>query len=109
MFATLLGAYSPAPEPMSDDDRVRSVLRDLEAAGLEPVTDGHARRRSALTDWPIDPDAVVAEWRFAAAESDRVVKQSLPGPYTIARDGLDRKSTRLNSSHPVLSRMPSSA
>lgn len=88
MFATLLGAYSPAPEPMSDDDRVRNVLRDLEAAGLEPVTDGQARRRSALTDWPIDPDAVVAEWRFASAETDRAVKQSLPGPYTIARDGL---------------------
>ena len=28
---------------------------------------------------------------------------------TIIRPGIDRKSTRLNSSHPVLSRMPSSA
>jgi methionine synthase II (cobalamin-independent) len=88
MFATLLGAYPPAPEPMSDDDLVRGVVADLEAAGLEPLTDGQVRRRSALANWPIDPDAVVAEWRFAAASTTRAVKQSLPGPYTIARDGL---------------------
>jgi methionine synthase II (cobalamin-independent) len=88
MFATLLGAYPPAPEPMSDDELVRGVVAELETAGLEPLTDGAVRRRSALADWPIDPDAVVAEWRFAAALTDRAVKQSLPGPYTIARDGL---------------------
>ena len=88
MFATLLGGYPPAPEPMSDDELVRGVIADLEAAGLEPLTDGQVRRRSALSDWPIDPDAVVAEWGFAAAATDRAVKQSLPGPYTIARDGL---------------------
>jgi methionine synthase II (cobalamin-independent) len=94
MFATLLGGYPPAPEPMSDDDLVRGVVAELEAAGLEPLTDGRVRRRSALVDWPIDPDAVVAEWRFAAALTDRAVKQSLPGPYTIARDGLPgRRST----------------
>ena len=88
MFATLLGAYPAATEPMSDDELVRWVIADLEAAGLEPLTDGQVRRRSALADWPIDPDAVVAEWRFAAAATGRAVKQSLPGPYTIARDGL---------------------
>ena len=88
MFATLLGAYPPAPEPMADDDLVRGVVAELDAAGLEPLTDGRVRRRSALSDWPFDPDAVVAEWRFAAALTDRAVKQSLPGPYTIARDGL---------------------
>jgi methionine synthase II (cobalamin-independent) len=88
MFATLLGAFPPPPEPMSDDDRVRGVVAELEAAGLEPLTDGQVRARSALGQWPIDPDAVVAEWRFAAASTERAVKQSLPGPYTIARDGL---------------------
>ena len=88
MFATLLGAYPPAPEPMADDELVRGVVAELEAAGLEPLTDGAVRRHSALADWPIDPDAVVAEWRFAAGLTDRAVKQSLPGPYTIARDGL---------------------
>jgi methionine synthase II (cobalamin-independent) len=91
MFATLLGAYPPAPEPMSDDELVRGVVAELEAVGLEPLTDGAVRRRSALADWPIDPDAVVAEWRFAAALTDRAVKQSLPGPYTIARDGLPNR------------------
>jgi methionine synthase II (cobalamin-independent) len=94
MFATLLGGYPTAPEPMSDDDLVRGVVAELEAAGLESLSDGRVRRRSALVDWPIDPDAVVAEWRFAAALTDRAVKQSLPGPYTIARDGLPgRRST----------------
>jgi methionine synthase II (cobalamin-independent) len=88
MFATLLGAYPPPPEPMPDDELVRGIVEELEEAGLEPLTDGRVRRRSALADWPIDPDAVVAEWRFAAAATERMVKQSLPGPYTIARDGL---------------------
>ena len=98
MFATLLGAYPPAPEPMSDDELVRGVVAELEEAGLEPLTDGQVRRRTALADWPIDPDAVVAEWRFAAAATDRAVKQSLPGPYTIARDGLPG---RRHSSGPI--------
>jgi methionine synthase II (cobalamin-independent) len=98
MFATLLGAYPRDPEPMSDDDLVRGVVADLEAAGLEPITDGQVRRRSALADWPIDPDAVVAEWRFAAAATQRAVKQSLPGPYTIVRDGLPG---RRHSSGPI--------
>ena len=73
MFATLLGAYPPALEPMSDDELVRGVIAELEEAGLESLTDGQVRRRSALADWPIDPDAVVGEWRFAAAATDRAV------------------------------------
>ena len=36
----------------------------------------------------------------------RVLRQLAPGPFTFV---LDRKSTRLNSSHSELSRMPSSA
>ena len=88
MFATLLGAYPSPTDPMSDADRVRAALADLAEAGLEPVTDGGVRRRSALYEWPIDPDAVVAEWRFAQGATDRAVKQTLPGPYTVARDGL---------------------
>ena len=88
MFATLLGAYPPPLEPMADDALVRGVVAELEEAGLEPISDGQVRRHSAVAEWPIDPDAVVAEWRFAAAAASCAVKQSLPGPYTIARDGL---------------------
>jgi methionine synthase II (cobalamin-independent) len=98
MFATLLGAYPAATEPMPDDELVRAVVADLEAAGLEPLTDGQVRRRSSLAGWPIDPDAVVADWRFAAASTERAVKQSLPGPYTIARDGLP---ARRHSAGPI--------
>ena len=86
---------------------------------------------------PIEPRAppeelVLAEWaweRYAAGEVGKVVDPRLGGEYDAAevaaavKVGLwcshpspamrptmrDRKSTRLNSSHPVLSRMPSSA
>jgi len=55
------------------------VIADLEAAGLEAADDRPGPTPLALADWPIDPDAVVAEWRFAAAATGRAVKQSLPG------------------------------
>ena len=45
------------------------------------------------------------QWMTAAEFADIVaVSQITPGPIAI-----DRKSTRLNSSHPSSSRMPSSA
>ena len=43
---------------------------------------------------------------FEAAGSARIVRWHLPGRVTFC---LDRKSTRLNSSHRSVSRMPSSA
>ena len=46
------------------------------------------------------------EWRRVNEELDRVKTQSVREP---DRATLDRKSTRLNSSHVALSRMPSSA
>ncbi len=79
MFATILGPYPVAAALASarPDDRVRHVVEELDAAGLEPLTDGGAREADA-----IDPAAVVAAWRFAAGCTTRAVKQSLPGPYS---------------------------
>jgi methionine synthase II (cobalamin-independent) len=79
MFATLLGGL-PAPplpdgRPATRESEIEAVIRAQEEAGLEPVTDG---RRS-------DPSAPAADrWRFAAGLTDRAVKHSLPGPYTLA-------------------------
>ena len=88
MFATLLGALPPPPSEGADtSDRaraaVRAAIRAQEAAGLEPITDG----RLSGHDFDGLPDMamIVEAWRFAAAETDRAVKQALPGPYSIGR------------------------
>jgi hypothetical protein len=91
VFATLLGAL-PSP-PLDEggeelDELVRIAIRAQEAAGLEPITDGRLRNDSGLAK----PATVVAAWKFAAGETDRAVKQALPGPYSIGwrlADGAD--------------------
>ena len=92
MFATLLGAL---PRPDGDaadiDGLVRAAIRAQEDAGLEPITDG--RLRGALADRA----AVVAAWRFAASATDRAVKQSLPGPYSIGRHAADRDAATIGA------------
>jgi len=82
VFATLLGGLPRPPRaddvgpdgPASIDALVEIVVRAQEDAGLEPITDGRLRGGEA------DP---VAAWRFAAALTDRAVKQTLPGPFTL--------------------------
>ena len=77
------------------------------------------RKRLATHDGAFPPAAVYRMWRemmssFALMQTPtlriavcRPVDQ--PGYWDLARDHLDRKSTRLNSSHTDISRMPSSA
>ena len=85
---------------MANHKRVARLMRQ---AGIEGV---YRRRRSGCTRR--DPDAVPSD--------DLVNRQFNPDrplrsdPYTEhpTREG-DRKSTRLNSSHTDISRMPSSA
>jgi methionine synthase II (cobalamin-independent) len=105
MFATLVGPCPRPPATHDDDDAVRIVLADQEAAGLEPLVDGHVRGTPGLTalvaglagieevdgrllataepHWrgPISVDA----WRFASSATERAVKQTLIGPYTLGR------------------------
>ena len=96
MFATLLG---PLPRPAgdgldavaSDDEVVVAAIRAQEDAGLEPITDGRLRRASSglpgggVPASSLDAAEVVAAWRFAASQTHRAVKQTLPGPYTLGR------------------------
>ena len=108
MFATLLGAL---PRPTGPDgativDNEAAVVAAIEAqvaAGLDPVTDGrldHANPNLVLAPlqgigfrdgalgvigspaWK--SPLTVGAWRFAARQTDRLVKQALPGPYTAA-------------------------
>ena len=70
----------------------------------------------AFTEPPLSPPMVGAEHHPAPLDQRRVVIRVRDGE-TILVGGapsyeaavVDRKSTRLNSSHPQLSRMPSSA
>lgn len=94
MFGTLLGGL-PSPDPGSSEaavDAVEAAVRAQEAAGLEPITDGRLGPLSpfgagerAFLAWrePVTLDA----WRSTAALTTKVVKQALPGPYSIARRG----------------------
>ena len=92
MFATILGALPRPPDVPADaagtDEAVRRATALQERLGLEPITDGRLR----LTDASIatalaagGETGVVDAWRFANTCTPRVVKQSLPGPYTIGR------------------------
>ncbi|MBI3745739.1 MAG: hypothetical protein HY264_04315 [Chloroflexi bacterium] len=109
MFATLLGGL-PRPggrdrEPLaSDDAAVVAALEAQAAAGLGPLTDGRLRAGGVLGAFsdlegiaggPDHPRLVsapvwrapltVEAWRFATARSTGLVKQALPGPYTLGR------------------------
>ncbi len=88
MFATLLGALPPPPRELLHpngqlEELIRLAIRAQEAAGLEPITDG--RLRGHAVDRVPEAGVVVDAWRFAAAATDRAVKQVLPGPYSIGR------------------------
>lgn len=82
MFATLLGAFPVPPSAGTPDEVVRAVVAELAAAGLEPVSDGRGARP---VNGPDDATAIVEDWRLAASMTDLAVKQSLVGPYTLAR------------------------
>ncbi|HET9853003.1 MAG TPA: hypothetical protein VFP56_10915 [Candidatus Limnocylindrales bacterium] len=95
MFATLLGALPSPPGDADLESAIRTAIRAQEEAGLEPITDG--RLRGPLPAWiapdgTIDRDTILGAWRFAAAATDRAVKQALPGPYTAMRRGLPAAS-----------------
>ena len=102
MFGTLLGAL---PRPTDPDgtpvaDHALAVLMALDAqhaAGLEPLTDGRLGWRSA-TDAG-GAAAAAAAWRFASERAPGIVKQALPGPYTLGRrlatEDRDRGSRRI--------------
>ena len=70
----------------------------LSARGLAPRTRLIARA-----------DSDEAEGKLRLAGADQVVSPYVAGGRTMAATALDRKSTRLNSSHSSVSRMPSSA
>ena len=87
------------------DTLVRDWLAAQEAAGLEPVTDGQVRTASladrladavaglSLEDGTLrvtgelrwERPAFVADWRATSGATSRLVKQALPGPYSLGR------------------------
>jgi hypothetical protein len=87
MFATLLGGLPRPPSTDADgeDEAVRAALGAQDRAGLELLADGSLR----------GGPATVAHWQFAAAATQRPVKQVLTGPYSAGRaGGADRAGRR---------------
>jgi len=108
VFATLLGGL-PRPvqsdgAALADEAAVEAAIRAQEAAGLEPVTDGRLRMPNLLDladrlvgrlgHPPATAPVSVASWRSAAGLTDRALKQSLPGPYTLGRRHAPRRRDR---------------
>ncbi len=92
MFATILGRLPQPPDLPADADgadaAVRRAIALQERLGLEPITDGRLRLADASIAAAVArgvETGVVDAWQFASACTPRVVKQSLPGPYTIGR------------------------
>ncbi len=75
------------------DDLVAHVVGVQADAGLDVVTDGNVRFPDpgaallrALADNDLGPQGyLVGTWQAAASLTDRVVAQSIPGPYSLAR------------------------
>jgi methionine synthase II (cobalamin-independent) len=89
VFATLLGGL---PRPVDDlDQAIEMAIRAQAEAGLEPITDGRLRDPEferlgrLLVEGPSARPLTVDAWRLAADLTDRAVKQSLPGPYSLGR------------------------
>jgi methionine synthase II (cobalamin-independent) len=97
MFAMLHG---PWPRGLDEDAtdaeaerRVGEIVGLQVDAGLDLVTDGQVRRpdpadallRALATDDTGDSGYLVRTWRAAAALSDHVTAQAIPGPYSLAR------------------------
>ena len=116
MFATLSGGLpaSRTDPPASVDDLVRLAVEAQDAAGIELVGDGLLRGRPAslfagglegigvAADGTLQASAppvwtrpvTVAAWQFAAACTERTVKQTLPGPYSLGRRIVSSGATR---------------
>lgn len=99
VFGTLLGPLPwPSAIPPADgasgatlDAAVRAAIDAQVAAGLEPVTDGGLRHADPFAPAFATDAAVwaVEDWRFSASCTDVIVKQALPGPYTVGRRAAD--------------------
>ena len=81
---------------------------------FDPLTNGHLDLiRRACWIFPKLIVAVAESKRkhtlFTLEERVQMAKEAVKGFPNVEVVGLDRKSTRLNSSHPTTSRMPSSA
>ncbi|MBI2764058.1 MAG: hypothetical protein HYX54_10020 [Chloroflexi bacterium] len=87
----------------SDDAAVVAAIEAQGSAGLDPLTDGRLRDRGpfgaltglrGLDDGPAglrlrdvptwETPLTVRSWQFAAGHAQGIVKQALPGPYTLA-------------------------
>ena len=94
----MAGGVSPA-----DQSKAALNLIDELKKARQVLTEGHNRKTLTVCNGRlgyVDPDDAA---RFLSGEIPRLTV------YRTKKDARDRKSTRLNSSHVVESRMPSSA
>ena len=115
-FSASRGELAPVPEHLADSLGANLFVTRLAAHGR---TDGEAFKTVRPQDWMDDArearvaapprDANVDGSVTVDAAREDFVADGLVGRERLPRHRRDRKSTRLNSSHIPLSRMPSSA
>ena len=94
------------------EDAVIAAVHDQVNAGLDVITDGEQTRLDFNLSFygfinGIESNETETR-KFGPPAHDQRGKHNIVGKL-LAPNGLDRKSTRLNSSHLPTSRMPSSA
>ena len=87
---------------------IHFVLHDARDTVAVVVVEG-VKAGTAMTGWIMDEDKTIqVQARQDIPIGHKVALKDMAPGDTVLKYG-DRKSTRLNSSHPRLSRMPSSA
>ena len=101
--------FSPAYKNKVWDGKIRlfNPMTCLLYAGLRDELEEFCKSRN----YDIEHENISGDAEFSVHEAEEFVRKLQPKhePRDYQYDALDRKSTRLNSSHIPLSRMPSSA
>ena len=98
--------FEPEPEPEMDPEQKQQLIESLLYKWLGKV---EQERQARLAGEVVAADFYLRQVTFFEVTFDLMCEALCEDPWAIMSGLRDRKSTRLNSSHLKLSRMPSSA
>ena len=118
-LSAIVSGVDPHPLPLAINGAARRRSEAAHARRRKTSEHGahHVARAAPAARAGSEDDAAVRVHRRRIDQGDTALRSFVPGggqgrdvrSSSLSRDNSDRKSTRLNSSHTVVSRMPSSA